>query len=231
MKKVKNVKTKLLWFSNAVLLVAVILLLLNKFGLIRKPTEARSYLDNSQYPAYVSVFELNSRDTDIVFAGDSLTNRGKFEEFFPDAVSLNRGIGGDTAEGLYNRMDEILSHHPGKIFIMIGVNDLMNSVPSEDTLRFFRLSLEKIRNTLPDCRIFVQSVLPVVAKDNSSIASLNRQLSACCEEFKAEYINLYDLFFDETGSVNSDLYSSDGLHINGKGYTLWINAIRTLVSE
>ena len=110
MKKEHN--NKILVILNTVLLIAVIIQLLNKFSIIKKPQKEYSYLDNDQYLPYAAVFEMNEKDADIIFAGDSITNRERFDDFFPESNLLNRGIDVDITEGLYNSLDEILSHHP-----------------------------------------------------------------------------------------------------------------------
>ena len=57
---------------------------------------------------------------DIVLLGDRLTEGGEWSEYFPDTQAKlnkkggairNRGIVGDTAEGIYDRLDQII---PGK---------------------------------------------------------------------------------------------------------------------
>ena len=121
-----------------------------------------SYLSNPMYDAYLSTFELYDGETDVVFAGDSITARGMFDEFFPNVSLLNRGIGSDITEGLFNQMDEILAHNPKKIFIMIGITDLAKDIPKDTSREYYEKIIKMIRAKNPDCEIYVESVLPTM---------------------------------------------------------------------
>lgn len=216
---------------NILLLAVTAVLLLNKLGYLTRESVGMteySYLDNPQYEANLSMFSLIDGDADVVFAGDSITAYGRFSEFFPKTVVMNRGVGGDTAEGLYNRIDEVLSHHPKKIFIMIGINDIARGITKEESLQYYELIISEIGNKLPDCEIYVQSILPTMSDNLNTISDRNAFIEKMCEELEVEYINLYDLYLTD-GKANDSLLSSDGVHLNGNGYKIWIDTVKELV--
>lgn len=216
---------------NILLLAVTAVLLLNKLGYLTRESVGMteySYLDNPQYEANLSMFSLIDGDADVVFAGDSITAYGRFSEFFPKTVVMNRGVGGDTAEGLYNRIDEVLSHHPKKIFIMIGINDIARGITKEESLQYYELIISEIGNKLPDCEIYVQSILPTMSDNLNTISDRNAFIEKMCEELEVEYINLYDLYLAD-GKANDSLLSSDGVHLNGNGYKIWIDTVKELV--
>ena len=62
-----------------------------------------------------------------VMLGNSLTERGAWAEYFPEAHVINRGIGGDCVAGMAARLDSIVAGRPRAIFLMAGVNDLIFS--------------------------------------------------------------------------------------------------------
>ena len=62
---------------------------------------------------------------DIVFIGDSQTDRCEWAELIGRCGIVNRGIDGDTTDGVLNRLDEIISLKPNKLFIMIGGADFI----------------------------------------------------------------------------------------------------------
>lgn len=214
-----------------VLLVVILLLLVVRNGLqIERASKNSewSYMDNPLYSPAVSMFELVEGDADIVFAGDSITAYGRFSEFFPEKVVLNRGIGSDTAEGLLNRLDEIISHHPQKVFIMVGINDIVLNVSEEDYIEDYASIISLIKSA--DCKVYILSILPCVNGNLDLICKRNESLQNLCMDNGIEYVNLYDSFF-ANGKVNTNLFAEDGIHLNGEGYKIWIDNVRDMVYE
>jgi lysophospholipase L1-like esterase len=188
--------------------------------------EAYHYTDNASYVQRQSQFEmLPVADVDVVFAGDSITARFEWQEYFPDLIVANRGIDSDVSEGLKNRLDCIIAEKPEKIFLMIGINDIRQSIPAEDTLANYREIVSRLKQELPECTIYIQSILPVshtTGIDNADVRALNEQLKALASEEGLTYIDLY------TSLVSSDddfLYTADGVHPTGEGYQIWMDLI------
>ncbi len=99
----------------------------------KAPIEQTQYspLDTPRYRERVSIFSTSPATAQIVFLGDSLVERAEWAEFFPGTGAVNRGIGGDTTEGVLKRLDQ-LGLKPGKsgrVFLYIGINDLLSGIP------------------------------------------------------------------------------------------------------
>ena len=171
------------------------------------------------------MFKLNERDAEIVFIGDSITSRGTYDEYFSDKKVLNRGIGSDVAEGVYNRIDEIISHHPSKIFIMIGINDIAKEISFDESIDFYKKKIKSIHSQLPACEIYVESVLPTITEAGDKIVEYNNRLQEMCIETDTRYVNLYDLFLNDLGELNNILMSDDDIHLNGEGYKVIIKEL------
>ena len=99
-------------------------------------------LDAANYAHRESLFELLPKPQNrIVFAGDSLTQGGEWAEFYCGA--LNRGIGGDTSEGMMKRIRTITALNPRAVFLMVGSNDLYNlGLSPRQTIENTRLGIE-----------------------------------------------------------------------------------------
>lgn len=171
----------------------------------------------------------------IVFLGDSITEMCEWQEFFPAKKILNRGISGDRTFGVINRLEGIIRLQPEKIFVTIGVNDLQRHYPTETVIK----NIKKIANTLladTKSEIYLQSILPVNEKKldsgikNSTIDSVNDELRRYAMGNKIEYIDNNSLMKDNSGNLSEEL-SSDGLHLNGEAYLLWVENIRTKVND
>ena len=52
----------------------------------------------------------------ILFLGNSITEGGAWTDLLGTQNIINRGIGGDIAYGILNRLDEIIEREPSKLF-------------------------------------------------------------------------------------------------------------------
>lgn len=163
----------------------------------------------------------------IVFFGDSITYLGKWEKYFAGVKVVNLGVSGDKVADLEDRIDELYAAAPGTLFIMVGVNDLLSGYTVEETITEYT----KLLDMCPDCKIYVQSVLPADAGFGSgadNIAPFNERLRALCGEKGIEYIDLFPLYDDGTGHL-ARAYTGDGLHLLSTAYGKWTERIRPLV--
>ncbi len=183
--------------------------------------------------------ELPITSTDIVFLGNSITDGGEWAELFGDCRIKNRGISGDIAEGVYDRLDAVLKGKPAKIFMMIGINDVARGT-SADTIvgRIVRI-MEKVGKESPRTKLYIESVLPVNdcygkfqghTSRGKVVEEINRLLKEEAQERQLTYIDLYSRFCNEEGKMNPE-YSNDGLHLLGKGYLLWRQLLLPYIHE
>lgn len=179
---------------------------------------------NAYYNTKLSTFEAQG-NKDIIFLGDSLTDNNEWAESFESSIA-NRGIGGDTTAGVLFRLKEVTNREPEKIFLMIGINDLVNGIPKEKIIDNYSLIIERIRKETPETKLYVQSVLPINKKlsyykvKNTDIESINKKLAKISKTNNASYVDLYPLFVDSTGELNKT-WTIDGVHLNGDAYKVW----------
>ncbi len=169
----------------------------------------------------------------IVFAGDSLIFSGPWKSFFKNGHIHNSGVVGDTTQDLLNRVDEILAVKPGKIFLMIGINDHPQENNIDTILNTYRKILQKIQQNLPESHIYIHSILPVNNErlktyyhqqiSNENIMKLNKAILSLTQNGPVTYIDLYPHFLKD-GELNPDM-TKDGVHLNREGYLLWKNLI------
>ena len=177
----------------------------------------------------LSQFEaLSSAHAAVVFVGDSITEGGLWSEWLSGMNVINRGISGNTTQDILNRMHQIVSVKPDKLFLMIGVNDLNKQLGVEVALRNYTTLFDLIDSQLPHTEVYIQSVLPVNALwpliDNTHIPTLNAALVRHADERGYQYIDLHSVFADAEGALKSDL-SNDGIHLLAPGYRLWRSEI------
>jgi lysophospholipase L1-like esterase len=177
----------------------------------------------------LSQFEvLSTNPVAVVFVGDSITEGGLWSEWLPDVDVINRGISGNTTQDILDRMHQIVSVKPDKLFVMIGVNDLNKRLGVAVALRNYTTLFDLIDAQLPQTEVYIQSVLPVNAVwpliDNTHIPTLNAALVQHADERGYRYIDLHSVFSDAEGALKPDL-SNDGIHLLAPGYRLWRSQI------
>jgi lysophospholipase L1-like esterase len=189
-------------------------------------------------PYYVqkkSLFDiLPDERGELVFLGDSITDGGEWAEMFHDLRIKNRGISGDTTDGVLARVEEVTAAKPACVFLMIGVNDLAAGVSVESVLENIKRIAQKIIRQSPDTHLFIQSLLPVndrfslfpdYVNKGRDIESVNAGLRAFCRNRELAYIDLFALFKTKDGRLDPR-YTNDGLHLTGAGYLIWKEALR-----
>jgi len=176
-----------------------------------------------------SFFEVNGSKADIVMIGDSITDRAEWNELFSDLSIVDRGISGDTTEGVLNRLESIYSTNAKKAFIMIGVNELGRNTSVDGVISKY----EKIVFQLKQHGItpYIQSVLLLGDKHadrNENILKFNLRLKALSEKENIVFIDLNKVL-SENGKLKESFSSEDGVHLNGDGYSVWKNSIEKYI--
>lgn len=183
--------------------------------------------------------------SDIVMLGDSLTEGGDWESYFagwlPEGISVvNRGIVGDDAPGIYDRLHQILPGNPKKIFLLVGVNDISHQITSDSVLVDIEKVVKEIVTRCPDTKLYIQSLLPynfekciykTMNKQDKTmtIRRVNKGLKKMARKYDLKFIYLYD-YFKAPGSLHMDgRFTKDGLHINQEAYKIWANALKKYV--
>jgi len=214
---------------NLMMLPAFIYIVIKKYKQITSPNP-----EDLRRKCKVDVFSiLKNESNDIVFIGDSQIERCHWNELFDNNRIKNRGIGGDNVKGLLSRIDQVVEDKPSKIFIMIGINNILVKDNVEQIVSSYRQIVNKINNDSPKTQIYIHSVLPgnnsiwpYKKIDNEKVRSINLKLSQFNDCF---YINLYSHLVESNNELNP-IYTTDGLHLNGKAYIKWKNLVGDIVS-
>lgn len=180
----------------------------------------------------------NSPEHLSILVGDSLSLWFPAELLPREQTWLNQGISGEVSTGLLKRIKLFDITQPDQIFVMIGINDLIRGVDDTTLLNNYREIIRDLRWVHPDTEIIVQSILPHSDKysnwegrdrllkiSNERIRNLNQELKLIAEEEGADFLDLHPLFTDADGNLQPEL-STDGLHLNDKGYLVWSSALK-----
>lgn len=184
----------------------------------------------------------NSYFQDAVFIGDSRTEGlGNSGLMGGATFYAYKGLMVDTAftkqvisEGgeKLTVVDALRRHKYGKVYIMLGVNEL--GWASEDVFikRYGKL-VDEIKRIEPSSKVYVQSILPVSkAKSdkgiytNERIRLYNRLMKEMCAEKNVKYLDVYSAVVDSSGALPEDA-AVDGVHLNAAYCKKWANYLRS----
>jgi lysophospholipase L1-like esterase len=167
----------------------------------------------------------------IVFLGDSISEQGIWEQWFPDEPVLNRGIGGETSAQVLERLDTAINT-PRAVFLLIGTNDLSMAVPEDMIVGNVRSILDGIERRAPGTHVYVQSVMPRTVRLRPEIDSLNRRYRQLVADAPANvrYLDLWPALADDDGTLKRR-FTLDALHLNGEGYAAWVEMLRPALAD
>jgi lysophospholipase L1-like esterase len=192
----------------------------------------RKIMKNRNYHFHTEHFIMEKAgNKSIIFIGNSLTRAFPLQEMFGDTNLHNWGINGDMSKGLLYRLDALVDAAPDKVFIMIGVNDLLSGISLSHIIENYEKIIVRIRKSSSRTKIFIQSNLPVAKMQsydiNPLILKLNAVLQMLAARYQAVFLDIHGLFVSD-GALNPTL-SSDGLHLNREGYRIWKEAVEKYV--
>lgn len=188
---------------------------------------------NPYYLQRVEYFDkMPHRKNEVVFLGNSITERGEWQELLSDYPYpiVNRGVGGDNSFGILARMDEILRAKPKAIFLMDGINDLFRKLPYDVSINNYRKIIRMIKAKSPKTKIYMESALPIneeMTKEaytkgrSTMVPVLNEKIKQLAAEEHVPYIDIVHLFADANGNLRKDL-SPDGVHLKASAYIDWV---------
>ena len=175
----------------------------------------------------------------IVFIGDSITEHYPLDRHYRslDLKVYNRGISGDTVSWMKMRLGESLfALSPSKVVLMIGTNDINYGKSTEEIAIEYESVLQMMQKSLPDASIFCVSIIPQNTEyspdanlANRRILEINEKIKALVASYGMTYVDLYASLVDEDGLL-ARRYSSDGLHLNARGYRIWTDVMKDLLA-
>ena len=193
------------------------------------PTEAPTAASAEPYNGFI-IADTSYFD-DALFIGDSRTvglrdyGTLKNADYFCSVGLSATGItkNNETVDGVTfdTKIDSKLY---GKIYIMLGINEVGNDL--EGVITYYRAIVEKAKAHQPDAIIYVCANLRVSQSaetsviSNTAINTLNSMIMQLADNKKVFYIDINPLFEDSTGYL-TESYTFDGVHPLADYYPDW----------
>lgn len=171
----------------------------------------------------------------IIMLGNSITAECEWSELMQNPDIINRGVIGDGTGDILERLDPIIAAKPKKIFLLIGVNDLM-FLPLSKIQEFYEKIVLRLVTETPSTQLYLESILPIHndlrrnGMKNEDIDALNQFIEQVAKKYQLTYIDLNSAFKNTEGSLRQD-FSLDGIHLNGEGYLLFKKIVEPYINR
>jgi lysophospholipase L1-like esterase len=209
-------------------------------------TDANSKLAHEQM-----LQSLKKGRIDVYFVGDSITRRWRATDYPQFLENWNKnfygwnaadfGWGGDTIQNILWRMQngELEGVHPKVIVLLAGTNNVGNRPASDakvaDITKGFKALLDTLREKAPKATILVMGIFP--RNDASeptavipSINKINENIAKLADGKTIRYLNINDKLADKDGKLLEGM-AGDRLHLSLKGYQVWADALKPVLTE
>lgn len=185
--------------------------------------------------------ETSENFSEVLFIGDSRTaglseygNLGEADVFansgmsvfnlFDEQVKLKNGNKVNLESLLTTK-----SYHT--IYFMLGINEMGYDFSS--IVKKYQSTVTKLKDMQPFATVVLEANLHVTGEkslqsqlyNNERIDALNREIKLIAESNGCYFIDVNEIFDDNDGNLSKD-YSSDGSHVLGKYYSVWVEWIR-----
>jgi lysophospholipase L1-like esterase len=193
-------------------------------------------------------------EPEIVLIGDSITHfwggqpddgkaRGReaWAALFGERKVLNLGFGWDRTQNVLKRIElgELDGLDPKVIVIHIGTNNLAGTPQARaatpaQIAEGITAVVDRAQAKCPNAKVILMAVFPrgkdATNPHRTSIAEINRLLAPLAQKSRVTLLDITDRWLAPDGSVSTDLMP-DSLHPNEKGYGVWSEALRPLLSN
>ncbi len=174
--------------------------------------------------------EYDDYEVDVAFIGDSLTDGYDLSKYYPQYVTANRGIGGDTTFGLEERLQVSLYDLKPKVVVMlIGANNMDSMFENYESI------LQSLKQNLPESEIVLLSLTAMGGehwgRKNQLAAYNNVTIKLLAERYGYAFVDLYTPLYDVSIREVYEGYTVDGGHFTNEGYTVVTEQITPVLEK
>lgn len=212
--------------------------LIAKTGLIDcDSSDSRHQIDFRCLEGWANSLGKQPMPFDIVFYGNSITFESDFQSLFPNLNICNLGCNRDGLDDLIHRSFIIRSARPSKIFILGGINNIID-ISLEELEAKYTIMVDTIIKQNPSSQIYLQSLLPVniemeigsrYLSCQEKIKKANKIIKAISQTRGCYFVDLYSVY--QVNDLLPREYTRDGLHLYPQAYEIWAQTISPYLLE
>jgi lysophospholipase L1-like esterase len=189
---------------------------------------------------------------DVYFLGDSITRRWHANDYpklrenwkknFFGWNAANFGWGADGTQNVLWRLQhgELDDVNPKVVVLMIGTNNVGELNPEEDhSVDVPRIAagieaiLKLIREKAPRAKVVLMGITPRNDKGPAytrTIDEINKRIAKLADGKQVRYLYINDRLAGDDGMLFEGV-TVDGLHLSARGYQIWADALKPILTE
>lgn len=182
----------------------------------------------------------------VLFIGDSRTvglseygNLGQAEVFASSGMSVFNLFDSQVKmkDQQKKTLEQVFSERQfDTIFFMLGINEMGYEYSA--IVKGYQKAVDRVRELQPEAVLVLEANLHVTEEksskspvyNNERIEALNQDIRKMAEAGGDHFIDVNEVFDDGKGNMASQ-FSSDGAHVLGKYYSVWVDWIRQQVTQ
>lgn len=142
---------------------------------------------------------------------------------------VNAGFGGSCFQDAWRLRDTLIyALNPDVLMIYEGDNDLHDRLAMDDIVATASMLLEDVSLRMPNLDVVVVApkASPARYQLKDKYLKLNAALRLLAMDHGAHWLDFWDVQHREDGALRDDLFIDDRLHLNDKGYEVWVRELR-----
>ena len=156
-------------------------------------------------------------EVQVAFLGDSLTDGYDLATYYPQYITSNRGIGGDTTFDLEARLQvSVYDLKPQVVVMLIGANNMDTMFENYEAI------LQGLKTNLPQTQVVLLSLTAMGGEHwgskNQLAAYNNVTIRGLADKYGFHFVDLYTPLYDISTREVYAGYTVDGGHFTPKGY-------------
>ncbi len=169
----------------------------------------------------------------VLFVGSSSIRMWRTRDCFAALPVINRGFGGSQiCDVNYFAHRIVLPYRPKVIVFYAGDNDIAAGKSPQDVFDGYRQFVKLVHDKLPKTRIIFVSIKPSGSRWSlwPEMKKANLMIKEFCEkDGRLFFFDAATPLLGDDGKPNAELFLSDQLHLNSKGYRIWTERLRPII--
>jgi lysophospholipase L1-like esterase len=186
---------------------------------------------------------------DLYFEGDSITRRweathnANWKKNFGGWKAANFGAGGDRTQNALYRIEngELRGVNPKVIVLLIGTNNVgfaavkgSDAALVKEIARGIKACLKALRKEAPAAKILLMGITARNTEGSTAlmptINKINRRIKDFANDRTIKFLDINSGLADKDGKLYDGM-TDDGLHLTDKGYQVWADAMKPILTR